>query len=353
MSFRNFLDQAQQLSDGTWVSRDEIGFEGWPYTNTPLTMSIGHKKHGRPLTTGYPEGVSFPTNQKNYDETKNNFTWETWCWNCEKSSFNSRQTIDLLIARHRNLRAAEEVKQYYQVIPEDELNEDTDDVELITSARQKKFPTRASNISRSKRGVKGPVRTTLLGDMNHNAGPLDQQNLGSEIKDDDIEIKNEDIEIGLFEDALSQQSDTEIEEDSEIELADDDHNIGLDETTKECQQGDMEESMEDEGPEDLKDLDPGEQLTTSHYDDSVFSISDIDQDVYRCLDQLTVGSFGFESRVSGDGCISRLNKQTLRRHRSRSRQPDWPKRKGVRKSQSYKAHKGWSSELVYLLGRKW
>ena len=377
VTFRNFLDQAQQLSDGTWVSRDEIGFEGWPYTNTPLTMSIGHKKHGRPLTTGYPEGVSYPTDQKTYDETKNNFTWETWCWNCEKSSFNSRQTIDKLIARHRNLRAAEEVKQYYQIVPEDELNEDTNDVELITSARQKrlprqkKAPTRALTTSLSNLKVEDPVDPALLRDVkllreiNNNVGLLDGLFLGSETEDDGIEIKNEGIEIdddgteienhGIeFEDALSQQSDTEPDEDSEIELADDDHDMDLDGKPEECQQGNVEESIEDAGPEDFEDLDPGEQLTTSNYDDSAFSISDIGLDVYRCLDQLTVGSFGSESRVSGGGRISRRNQQILKRHRTRGRQPDWLKTKGVRKSQSldasqHKAHSRWCSQMVNLL----
>ena len=311
-------------------------------------MSIGHKKHGRPLTTGYPEGVSYPTDQKNHDETKNNFTWETWCWNCEKSSFNSRKTIDQLIARHRNLRAAEEVKQYYQIVPEDELNEDSDDIKLITSARQKKFPrqkkvpTRALITSHSQLKVEDPVDTALLRDINHPVDLLDRLNLGLEIEDDGTEIKNEDTEIDNdgteiknhsieFEDAVSQRSDTETDEDSEIELADDNHDMDLDKEIKECQQGDMKESMEDIGPKDFKDLNPGKQLTTSNYDNSAFSISDIDHDVYRCLDQFTVGSFGFESHISRDGRINQLNRQILRRHGIRSRQPDQPKGKGVRK----------------------
>ena len=128
VSFRNLLDQAQQLSNRTWVSRDEIGFEGQVYTHTKLTLSIGHKKHSRPLTTTYLEGGSYSTDQK------------SWCRNCEKSSFNSRQTINQLISRQRNLHTADEVKQYYQYVADDEPNEDTDDFELITSARQKKVP---------------------------------------------------------------------------------------------------------------------------------------------------------------------------------------------------------------------
>lgn len=64
---RRWLDMATQLPDGTWVGRDPVGLELWPYAGTPLSASIGHKKHGLPMTTGYLDRHFYPQDQTQFD----------------------------------------------------------------------------------------------------------------------------------------------------------------------------------------------------------------------------------------------------------------------------------------------
>lgn len=115
VSLRNFLDQAKQLDDGTWVVRDQVGFEFWPYCGTPCTPSLGHRRHGEAMHSGYPDGVEYPEDQTSFDPDKCNITYETWIWNAEKSSFkNPDEGLGaVLLARHRNLRSGPAVSKFW------------------------------------------------------------------------------------------------------------------------------------------------------------------------------------------------------------------------------------------------
>lgn len=142
-TYRNCLDMALKngkKQDGTWTIQDELGLEPWPLLDMPWTGSIGHIIHGEPMVTGYPPDVAFPENQEEYDEKRNNMAWETWGWNHEKRSMGDEpELLEKMLARHRNLRPAAEVRQFWEL--GDPIQADSDYVDKITNARKQWRPS--------------------------------------------------------------------------------------------------------------------------------------------------------------------------------------------------------------------
>ena len=137
-TYRNCLDRALKNGrkrDGTWTIQDELGLEPWPLLDIPWTASVGHIIHGEPMITGYPPGVAYPENQEEYDEKRNNMTWESWAWNYEKQSMGDEpELLQKMLLRHRNLRPATEVKRFWEM--EDNVRVDADYISKITNARK-------------------------------------------------------------------------------------------------------------------------------------------------------------------------------------------------------------------------
>ena len=137
-TYRNCLDRALKNGrkrDGTWTIQDELGLEPWPLLDMPWTASVGHIIHGEPMITGYPPGVAYPENQEEYDEKRNNMTWESWAWNHEKQSMGDEpELLQKMLLRHRNLRPAIEVKRFWEM--EDNVRVDADYISKITNARK-------------------------------------------------------------------------------------------------------------------------------------------------------------------------------------------------------------------------
>ena len=138
VTLRNYLEMAHKLDDGTWVVRDAVGNEFWPFVNTPLSASIGHRRHGQPLTTGYPQGIEYPQvqDQIDFEASQCNIVYETWPWNCEKFNFAGSDLEEKLLVRHQNLRSDVELSQFWEMSP----NIITHDAEIpaITAARKQK-----------------------------------------------------------------------------------------------------------------------------------------------------------------------------------------------------------------------
>ena len=141
-TYRNCLDMALKngkKKDGSWTIQDELGLEPWPLLDMPWTGSIGHIVHGEPMVTGYPPGVAYPDNQEDYDERRNNMAWETWGWNHEKRSMGDEpELMEKMLARHRNLRPAAEVKRFWEL--QDTIEVDPDYIDKITHARKQWRP---------------------------------------------------------------------------------------------------------------------------------------------------------------------------------------------------------------------
>lgn len=101
----------------------------------PWTASIGHIIHGESMIIGYPPGVAYSKDQEDYDEKRNNMAWESWAWNHEKRSIGDEpELLKKMLARHRNLRPAAEVKRFWEI--EDSIRVDSDYVAKITDARK-------------------------------------------------------------------------------------------------------------------------------------------------------------------------------------------------------------------------
>lgn len=89
------------------------------------------------MFTGYPSTIGeFSQDQENYDENRNNMTWETWGWNHEKRSMNKEPALEKkMLLRHRNLRPAAEVKRFWEMV--DNPRVDPDYIDRITDARKR------------------------------------------------------------------------------------------------------------------------------------------------------------------------------------------------------------------------
>ena len=156
-TYRNCLDMALKNGkkrDGSWTIQDELGLEPWPLLDMPWTGSIGHIVHGEPMVTGYPPGVAYPENQEDYDEKRNNMAWETWGWNHEKRSMGDEpELLEKMLARHRNLRPAAEVKRFWEL--GDTIRADPDHVNKITNARKQWRPSEKKHAQRQEEGGNG------------------------------------------------------------------------------------------------------------------------------------------------------------------------------------------------------
>ena len=87
-TMRSFLNMATQSPDGTWTVRDTVGSPPWSFQTqytqprigfafliTPVSTSIGHRIHGKPLTTGYPEDDMYPSGPSEHNPKRNNTFW--------------------------------------------------------------------------------------------------------------------------------------------------------------------------------------------------------------------------------------------------------------------------------------
>ena len=121
VALRRYLDgtillkETHPIHNGpTFVFKDASGFKVWPWRSTPLKLSFGHVVHGQEMTTGYPPGLAYPTNQStDFDNIQYNITLESWAWNCVKYCHKISDTI--LLERFDNIRTDLAVRVYWEL----------------------------------------------------------------------------------------------------------------------------------------------------------------------------------------------------------------------------------------------
>ena len=183
-TYRNCLDMALKngkKKDGSWTIQDELGLEPWPLLDMPWTGSIGHIIHGEPMVTGYPPGVPYPENQEDYDEKRNNMAWETWGWNHEKRSMGDEpELMEKMLARHRNLRPAAEVKRFWEL--GETMEVDPDYIDKITNARKQWRPSEKKHSQNEQGGesCKDSVEPMELVEPEQSHVPEDSEEPGEE-----------------------------------------------------------------------------------------------------------------------------------------------------------------------------
>ena len=116
---RKVLDMATENRDDHdprghfWFFKDPVGLELWPYSRTPYTASIGHRVHGKAMTTGYPPGVEHP-HWYDYDEAQDNIVFESQRWNSAKWNYPS-STYPAMIEGLQHLRSGPEMRDIWEI----------------------------------------------------------------------------------------------------------------------------------------------------------------------------------------------------------------------------------------------
>ena len=80
---------------------------------TPYTASIGHRVHGKAMTTGYPPGIEHP-HWNDYDKAQDNIGFESLRWNCAKWNF-PPSTYSAMLEGLQHLRSGPEMQEIWEI----------------------------------------------------------------------------------------------------------------------------------------------------------------------------------------------------------------------------------------------